>query len=328
MYPYQVPSEIKRFLDKIAIHDELLLNTTDGGIILDNQLELSKSLSNIVETVCTDKDQTLEKKVVLLFLSDLLEKTLFGKTESKLRGLSQSSDTHYGGYFESTIFQRGSLRVDSSTNFLYPKVLHPNWFEEQINASKSYTKKRIASNLILMALVSDSIARNGQGIFFDLKKYNKYIQKMEFEGYTTVLIQLISFIPIISNILVPISTQIENSIFAHTRSHMPRYISAVRYYEYTFLRDFPKNIFDVFRKMPDYIEKSHFDIFESDFLFDLLSLHYNPVLNLNKIELDTFVRWIYPPFLIVEKTNKKSKAFFSNNWEHLNNGKLKFYLND
>ena len=68
--------------------------------------------------------------------------------------------------------------------------------------------------------------------------------------------------------------------------------------------------------------------FSGDLLFDLLSLHFNPVLNLNQIELDTFVRWIYPPFLIVEKTNKKSKAFFSNNWEHINNGQLKFYLND
>ena len=328
MYPYQVPSEIKRFLDKIAIHNDFLIKTDDGKVLIDNQLDLSNNISKIIETACTDEDLPLEKKVVILFLSDLLEKTIFCKTEAKLRKLSKSSDTHYGGYFESTTFPRGSLRTDSSTNFLYPKVLPNNWFEGQINASKSYTKKRIASNLILMAMVSDSIDRNGKGIVFDFKKYHKYIRKMEFEGYTTVLIQLVSFIPIISNLLVPISTQIENSIFAHARFHMPRYISAVKYYEYIFLRDFPKDIFEVFRKLPDYIEQRHFDIFGSDTLFDLLSLHFKSTLNLNQLELNTFVNWIYPPFLVVEKTNKKSPAFFSNNWEHLNNWQLKYYLNE
>lgn len=328
MYAYQVPQEIKRLLDRIAIYKESFLNSIDGGRIIDEQLEISKLISDIIQTACSDKNIPLEKKVVLLFLSEHLENTLFYQTKTKLSELSQSSDTHYGGNFESNTFQRGSLRKDSSINFLYPKVLSSDWFEQNINLSKSYTRKRIASNLILMAMVSDSIERNGNGILFDLKRYRKYIQKMEFEGYTTVLIQLISFIPVISNLLVPISTQIENSIFTHTKSHIPRYLSAVRFYEYTFLRDFPKDIFEVFQKLPDYIEKSHFDIFESDLLFDLLSLHFNPVLNLNQIELDTFVRWIYPPFLIVEKTNKKSKAFFSNNWEHINNGQLKFYLND
>jgi hypothetical protein len=328
MNDWEIPNEINRLLDTIKDHNRLLETLNDGGALIDNQIAISSSISKLIETACLSKNIPLEKKVVLLFLSNILEGSLFYKTSIKLKDLSHSSDTFYGGYFESATFPRDGLNKDSSTIFLNPKNISPNWFSDSVNQSKSYTKKRIVSNLILMALVADSIERGRLGVSFDINKYHKYLRKIEFGGYYTMFLELVSTIPLVSNILLPISFQVDNSILRSNRFHKPRYLTATRYYEYTFLRDFPKDIVSIFYKIPDYISSKNGELFGDDVLFDVLNLHFNKALQLNQIEIDTFANWVYPPLLFLDKSNKKSPAYFTNNWEHLKNKQLKFLLND
>lgn len=331
-YLYQVPSKINGLINLIQLQRELFVKSSDIQSLVDSQNNICISISDIVETICLSPECQLEKKVVFLYLFHLLE----GLVCKETTGFLESNDSHgtYNGYnltdktFESSTFNHGFSRNDTSLEFLYPKPVSLTWFDEITNNTKTYTRQKTCSNLILVAMIADSIQQSSRAVIFDRNKYCKRIKKLEHGGYSALLISLGSYIPLVSNMLIPIGVQIDNSFSHERRFNHDKFLNAVVYYDSFILSGFQKTIYDLFEKLSKYADNDNNDIFGNEHLFDMLSKYFPLALELNKIELNLFFQTIYPPYLVFASDGKKAPQMVTTNWNHLFNQKLKYCLND
>ncbi len=329
--------EIEHIHASVDVHFRLLSESRDLSEIVSSHNTIAVLISEITRSFCLDSDQTLEKKVSLLFIAKKVEDWILLRSTERIESVlklnhpekpNQTEDLNHYLNDINRVFNwdrkcNEPIPVLSKAehSFLNPKSIECDWIYNNLKSASRYTKQRIVSDLILMAVVADHWDRRHLDIEFCPKEYSRYIFQLQYGNSYEIALCILSAIPLFSNLLIPsvFQKRLDNPKTFEAQGTL---VAATFYFEKMKICDRwdPKKHRDMIISFLffDYLSSTHFEI---------LKMYFNQTIELNQFALNMLFSSIYPPILRDRKTKKKATAFFTNNWDMLKSENLKRLLN-
>jgi hypothetical protein len=189
-----------------------------------------------------------------------------------------------------------------------PIIKSKEVIENRILHSKKIEKRKIISDLILLAIIFDQIDRFEKNVYIDIKDYRKHHFKIQYGGLIGMITGILCSIPVIGNVWVPPSFQ----RFAAKFDTEDKIIVFLEICERFISDEINKSSETEFSTLAKSL--GNFDTVSLRF-YNAIEKHFPLILSLNTFELSQFFLNIYPK--LRDRESKKFGYFHSNNWRQI-----------
>ena len=186
-----------------------------------------------------------------------------------------------------------------------PIIKSKDAIENRILHSKKIEKRKIISDLILLAIIFDQIDRFEKNVYIDIKDYRKHHFQIQYGGLIGIITGIFCSLPVIGNVWVPPSFQ----RFAAKFDTEDKMIVFLEICEKFLFDEINKNSETEFSTLAKSLH--NFDAVSLRF-YNAIEKHFPLILFLNTFELSHFFLNIYPK--LRDRESKKFGYFHSNNW--------------